>query len=118
MGLKSPDADPTDPTGHGSECDPGRVAAVMAALANPSRLEIVRLLGHDELDVTALADWLGLSVANTSHHLGRLRRAGLVVSRRHGTRIVNTLANPGVLDVCLAACATAGARPEDAKLAT
>jgi len=116
MGLKSPVADRVEPTGHGPECDPGRVAAVMAALASPSRLEIVRLLGHDGLDVGALADRLGLSVANTSQHLGRLRRAGLVVSCRHGTRIVNTLADPGVLDVCLAACAVAGARPEDARL--
>ena len=123
MGLRSPDVDRVDPTGHwpeydpGPECDTGRVAAVMAALASPARLEIVRLLGHEDLAVSALAERLGLAVANTSQHLGRLRKARLVVSCRHGTRIVNTLADPGVLDVCLAACAAAGARLEDARLA-
>ena len=80
----------------------------MAALASPWRIEIVRLLADDELDVTDVAERLGLSVANTSHHLGRLRRAGLVISRRDGTRITNRLAGPHVQDLCVAACATAG----------
>lgn len=88
-------------------CDPDEVAEVMAALANPSRLEIVRLLAEAELDVTDLAHGLGASVATTSHHLGPLRRAGLVSSRRHGTRILNRLADPHVIELCAAACAIA-----------
>jgi DNA-binding transcriptional ArsR family regulator len=92
----------------GSSCDAERVAAVMAALASPWRIEIVRLLAEDELDVTDIAERLGLSVANTSHHLGRLRQAGLVTSRRDGTRITNRLAGTHVRDLCVAACDSAG----------
>jgi DNA-binding transcriptional ArsR family regulator len=88
-------------------CDPDDVADVMAALASPSRLEIVRLLADAELDVTELAHRLGASVATMSHHLGPLRRAGLVTSRRHGTRILNRLADPDVLELCATACAIA-----------
>lgn len=88
-------------------CDPYDVAGIMAALASPSRLEIVRLLADAELDVTELAHRLEASVATTSHHLGPLRRAGLVRSRREGTRTLNRLAGPGVLALCTAACTMA-----------
>ena len=88
-------------------CDPDDVAEVMAALASPSRLEIIALLADAELDVTEIAHRLGASVATTSHHLGPLRRAGLVTSRRDGTRILNRIAGSHVLDLCAAACATA-----------
>ncbi len=56
-----------------------------------------------ELNVTELASRLGASVATTSHHLCRLRRAGLVTSRRDGTRITNRVAGAHVLDLCVAA---------------
>ncbi len=70
-------------------------------------LAIVRLLAAGPLEVTEIANELGISVANTSHHLGRLRQAHLVTSRRDGTRITTTLAGPHVLALCLAACETA-----------
>ena len=88
-----------------SDCDPGDVAEILAALASPSRLAIVGVLADAELDVTEIAQRLGASVATTSHHLGPLRRTGLVASRRVGTRILNRLAGPDVLDLCAAACA-------------
>jgi DNA-binding transcriptional ArsR family regulator len=59
------------------------------------------------LDVTEVANRLGLSVANSSHHLARLRRAGLVTSRRNGTRITNAVAGLHVVDLCRAACESA-----------
>jgi len=91
--------------GRSSTCDARRVAEVLGALANPNRLEIVRLLGAHEHDVTELAACLGISVANTSHHLARLRRAGLVTSRREGTHVTNRLAARDVTQVTGAACA-------------
>ena len=88
-------------------CDVVDVAEIMAALASLSRLAIVRLLAEEELDVGEIAQRLGAWVATTSHHLGPLRRAGLVTSRRDGTRILNRVAGPRVLDLCTAACAMA-----------
>jgi DNA-binding transcriptional ArsR family regulator len=100
MGLTAPRPEPD----LDAACDAERAAEVFAALASPWRLEIVRLLATGPLEVTEIANQLGISVANTSHHLARLRFAGLVTSRRDGTRITNTLAGPHVLALCLAAC--------------
>jgi hypothetical protein len=41
--------------GPDASCDPDDVAEVMAALASPSRLEIVRVLADTELDVGEIA---------------------------------------------------------------
>jgi DNA-binding transcriptional ArsR family regulator len=92
---------------HDETCEPDKVAEIMVALASPTRLEIVSLLADAELDVTEVARHMGVSVANTSHHLGLLRRAGLVISRRQGTRILNRVANAHVVELCANACALA-----------
>jgi ArsR family transcriptional regulator len=88
----------------GGTCDELATAALLGALASPHRLMIVRLLADRELDVGELAASLGTSVANTSHHLSRLRHAGLVISRRDGTRIPNQLSSHEVTALVRAAC--------------
>ena len=72
------------------------LAAVAKALGNGRRAEIVDVLAQGERPVEALADEIGQSVANTSHHLQHLLRAGLVRTRRDGTRIHYSLATPRV----------------------
>ena len=61
--------------------------AVLKAVADPSRYRLLWALSHKELPVSALAELLGAHVAATSQHLAKLRAAGLVTSRRDGTRI-------------------------------
>jgi rhodanese-related sulfurtransferase len=46
--------------------------------------------------VEEVADEIGQSVANTSHHLRAMARAGLVTTRRDGTRIFYALASERV----------------------
>jgi ArsR family transcriptional regulator len=55
---------------------------LLKALADPTRLRIAGLLAQRELCVCDLETLLGISQSMTSHHLGVLRRAGLVVQRR------------------------------------
>ncbi|MEU1289704.1 metalloregulator ArsR/SmtB family transcription factor [Kitasatospora sp. NPDC005856] len=64
-----------------------RAVAMLKAVADPSRYRLLWALSRRELPVSALADLLGAHVAATSQHLARLRAAGLVLSRREGTRI-------------------------------
>lgn len=71
-------------------------ARVAQALASGRRAEIVDVLANGERTVESLAGAVGLSVANTSQHLQVLRRAGLVSSRRDGTRIHYALAGRDV----------------------
>ena len=71
-------------------------AAVARALGHPHRLEILEHLAQGERGVEALAERVGLSVANASQHLQHLRRAGLVLARRHGKFVLYRLADDEV----------------------
>jgi rhodanese-related sulfurtransferase len=62
-------------------------ASVAQALGSGRRAEIVDVLAQGERSVEELANEISQSVANTSQHLQVLARAGLVRSRRQGTRI-------------------------------
>src|SRR5829696_7173921 len=74
-------------------------ARVGRALASGRRIELLDVLANGERTVEALAGEVGLSVANTSHHLQTLRLAGLVTSRRAGTSIHYRLAGPEVFEL-------------------
>jgi rhodanese-related sulfurtransferase len=69
---------------------------VAKALANGRRAEIVDVLAQGERSVDELASEINQSIANTSHHLQTLARAGLVTTRRDGTRIIYRLASDQV----------------------
>ena len=61
------------------------------ALADVNRLRIVRRLADGPATVGDLIDHVGLSQPLVSHHLRRLREAGLVVSRRAGRETICSL---------------------------
>jgi len=55
------------------------------ALADETRLRCITLLSeHDELCVCEFTHALGLPQPKVSHHLGNLRKAGLVADRKAG----------------------------------
>lgn len=54
------------------------------ALADVNRLRIVRRLAGGPASVTDLIEQIGLSQPLVSWHIGRLRAAGLVATRRKG----------------------------------
>jgi ArsR family transcriptional regulator len=72
-------------------------AAVARALGHQHRLEILEHLAQGDRTVDTLAERTGLSSANASQHLQQLRRAGLVVSSRHGKFVRYRLADGNVL---------------------
>jgi len=74
-------------------------AEVAKALGHGHRLEILELLAQGERSVEAVAERVGLPVANASQHLRIMRRAGLLASRRDGKRIFYRLSDPSVLDL-------------------
>ena len=71
--------------------DTGEQAAVFSALADPTRLKLVKLLRSqrdpDALCVNALAGLLGVTQSAVSQHLRVLKQAGLVSGRRRGYRV-------------------------------
>ena len=71
-------------------------AEVAKALASGRRAEIVDVLAQGERSVEELSEEIGQRVANTSHHLRAMSRAGLLTTRRDGTRIFYALASERV----------------------
>ena len=84
-------------------------AAVAKAVAHEHRLELLEALAQGERSVEALANCAGVSIANASQHLQRMRRAGLVETRREGKFIYYRLSDNAVLDL-ISALARIGER--------
>ena len=74
-------------------------ASVAQGLGNGRRAEIVDVLAQGERSVDDVAMEIGQSLANTAHHLRTLARAGLVRSRRDGSRVVYRLASDRVAEL-------------------
>ena len=81
-----------------------RAAITFRLLANPSRLQLVRLLSTKPLNVGQLAELSGFSQPNVSQHLARLRRAGLVESQRQGHHVTSFLTTHLLTALCALAC--------------
>ena len=73
-----------------------QLSRVGAAFSSPKRLEIIDLLAQGPRAVESIAEVTGMTVANTSRHLGILRTSGLVASRRDGLHVVYRLADDTV----------------------
>jgi DNA-binding transcriptional ArsR family regulator len=81
-----------------SESDYEDCASRLKALADPDRLQIVTRLLADEKSVSSLAGELGMAIDKVSHHLGVLRAANLVRTKRRGKFVIYSLAPEVVAD--------------------
>ena len=61
------------------------------ALADPTRREIVRLLGERDMTAGEIAAHFDISAPSISHHLSVLKQAELVQAQRAGQTIVYSL---------------------------
>lgn len=75
------------------------LASVAKAMGSGRRAEILELLAQGERSVEEVAEAIDQSIANASHHLRVLARAGLLTSRKEGTRVIYGLANDRVGDL-------------------
>ena len=67
------------------------------ALADPTRREILRLLGEGDLTAGEIADPFDMTKPSVSHHLSILKTAGLIEDEREGQFIRYSL-NTTVLE--------------------
>jgi DNA-binding transcriptional ArsR family regulator len=73
-----------------------KASSLLKALANEKRLMIVCILSHGEKNVGELEQVVGLSQSALSQHLARLRRDGVVDTRREAQTIYYSLKDPSV----------------------
>ena len=83
----------------------GSLAAIFAALGEPTRLRIVHALSAGELCVGDLAALLGMAVPAVSQHLRVLRDLRIVRNRRVGRMIYYALDDAHVADLFAVALA-------------
>jgi len=73
---------------------------VFRALADPTRREILRLLGKGEMSAGDLADRFDMTKPSMSHHFTVLKEADLITCRREGQQLfyaINTTVAQDVL---------------------
>lgn len=76
---------------------------VFKALGDPTRLRIVRMLASNgETCVCRMVDELGMNQPAISHHMAKLKHAGLVHARREGQWIHYSLKAQALADGPLA----------------
>ena len=96
--------------------DPGQARALLKALADPIRLQVIEALGGGERCVCELTEELGLAQSKLSFHLKVLKEAGLLADRQCGRWVYYQL-QPQALEQLrgwlaqLAASCTVPARP-------
>lgn len=86
-------------------------AALLGAMADPTRIKILDALRMGELCVCDLAAVLGMTVSAVSHQLRLLRTARLVRARKDGKVVFYTLDDDHVeqiLDMALEHCRERG----------
>lgn len=74
----------------------GEASVLLKAMSNRRRLQILCHLSGGEHSVTALCDLVGLGQSALSQHLAKLRRDGLVQTRRNAQTVYYSVKDDGV----------------------
>ncbi len=75
-------------------------AQLCRAMASEKRLEILDTLKCGERRVDVLAEIIGSTKANTSQHLGVLKAAGIVCSRKEGRSVYYSICDSRIAEAC------------------
>jgi DNA-binding transcriptional ArsR family regulator len=80
------------------------IAARFRLLGEPMRIRILDSLRSGAASVGELADTLETTQQNVSKHLTILHRAGIVAREKQGNRVLYSIADPGVFELCEHVC--------------
>jgi DNA-binding transcriptional ArsR family regulator len=89
------------------------IAKFLSLIGQPARIQILWVMGEQEVCVSHLEAVLGLRQATISQHLMVLRKTGLVTPRRDGRNIYYHLAQPEVVTVIQHAAQVADIRSKE-----
>lgn len=76
-----------------------RKAEKLKALAHPQRLYIVKGLIGNMCSVTKIQECLNLPQSTVSQHLAKLKAAGIIEGKRHGTEICYTVIDEEAIEI-------------------
>ncbi len=75
------------------------LGSITQSLASPTRLRILQILSNKPCTVEVISEMADENIGNTSQHLQRMLRAGLVRCEKQGIRRIYSLANTKILDI-------------------
>jgi ArsR family transcriptional regulator, arsenate/arsenite/antimonite-responsive transcriptional repressor len=76
---------------HPAALEPSQARALLKAMADPLRLQVIDALGGGERCVCELTSELGLAQSKLSFHLKVMREAGLIEAREEGRWVYYSL---------------------------
>lgn len=76
-----------------------RLAELFRALGDASRVRILSGIVSGEMNVSALAEAVGISESAVSHHLRGLRQMNLVRARKDGRQVFYSLDDEHILEL-------------------
>jgi len=79
--------------------DYDKQSEILKILGHPIRLKMVEGLMNNECNVNKIMEVLNIPQSTASQHLGKLKSAGVLVSRKEGVRICYKVADKQVRDI-------------------
>ncbi len=76
-----------------------QLAELFSALSDTSRVRIIAALTQGEMNVSALAEAVGISESAVSHHMRHLRQMRLVRGRKDGRYVFYSLDDDHITDL-------------------
>jgi len=76
-----------------------QMAELFSALSDTRRIQIIAALTQSEMNVSTLADKVGISESAVSHHMRHLRQMRLVRGRKEGRYVFYTLDDAHINDL-------------------
>lgn len=73
-------------------------AEILKAMAHPTRLFIMTELSHEKYSVNELQKLIRSDVSTVSKHLSVLKKAGILIDEKVGTKVFYTLKNPCIMN--------------------
>ena len=74
-----------------------RVAQLFRAFSDTSRVRILSAIVEQEVNISTLAEMVGLTESAVSHHMRGLRQMRLVKSRRDGKEVYYSVDDPHII---------------------
>lgn len=73
------------------------VAELFRAFSDTSRVRILSALLDGEKNVSALAEFVGITESAVSHHMRGLRQIRIVTARRNGKEVYYSITDPHII---------------------
>ena len=75
------------------------VAELFRAFSDTSRVRILSAIVEQEVNISTLAEMVGLTESAVSHHMRGLRQMHIVQARREGKEVYYSVIDPHIVDL-------------------